>query len=209
MIVSERNDDLTGMDTEEFRRRMRAKASLLEGWAPDARSAIQHSTLNNPAPRKSWPKGFDAIGIAQAGFEQWAAKPHNKKWFRRIDGTPIPNDLPVCIAMAFIETLSPAPDLPAAAMREAGEVKPLKWKKSWNGKDWSTHSIVGRYDVGVIGAGYSAILRTVMADGQTEDVVIARGLGFDQAKASVEADLVQRIRSALAPAPPSKEGEGL
>lgn len=46
------------------------------------------------------------IAIAQAGFEEWAAKPHNAKWFRKIDGTPIPNDLPVCIAQAFSEALT-------------------------------------------------------------------------------------------------------
>jgi hypothetical protein len=51
------------------------------------------------------------IAIAQSGFDAWAAKPHNAKWFRRIDGTPIPNDLVVCIAQAFSEAraLSAAP----------------------------------------------------------------------------------------------------
>ncbi|CAN7302559.1 hypothetical protein LJR231_001544 [Phyllobacterium sp. LjRoot231] len=43
----------------------------------------------------------DPISIAQQGYTTWAAKPHNAKWVRKIDGTPIPNDLVVCIAMAF------------------------------------------------------------------------------------------------------------
>src|SRR4051812_8843136 len=43
----------------------------------------------------SWGKCLD---LAQRGFDRWAAKPHNKKWVRRIDGTPIGNDLLVCIA---------------------------------------------------------------------------------------------------------------
>jgi len=31
------------------------------------------------------------------GYREWAGKPHNEKWVRKIDGTPIPNDLVVCI----------------------------------------------------------------------------------------------------------------
>jgi hypothetical protein len=33
----------------------------------------------------------------QSGYDNWAAKPHNAKWVRKIDGTPIPNDIPVSI----------------------------------------------------------------------------------------------------------------
>ena len=40
----------------------------------------------------------NALKIVTDGFENWKSKPHNAKWFRRIDGTPIPNDLCVCIA---------------------------------------------------------------------------------------------------------------
>lgn len=39
-----------------------------------------------------------AMAIVEEGFEAWAAKEHNRKWLRRIDGTPIRNDLSVCIA---------------------------------------------------------------------------------------------------------------
>jgi hypothetical protein len=45
------------------------------------------------------------IEIAQRGFENWKAKPHNARWFRKIDGTPIPNDLTICIGEAFAEPL--------------------------------------------------------------------------------------------------------
>ncbi len=31
------------------------------------------------------------------GYREWARKPHNEKWVRKIDGTPIPNDVVVCI----------------------------------------------------------------------------------------------------------------
>lgn len=43
-----------------------------------------------------------ALTIAQSGLETWKAKPHNARWWRRIDGTPIPNDLLVNIAEAFV-----------------------------------------------------------------------------------------------------------
>ena len=48
----------------------------------------------------------ECIRIAKRGFDVWAAKDHNRRWFRKIDGTPIPNDLPVNIAEAFADALS-------------------------------------------------------------------------------------------------------
>jgi hypothetical protein len=39
-----------------------------------------------------------ALALCEQGLEKWKAKPHNAKWWRRIDGTPIPNDLLVNIA---------------------------------------------------------------------------------------------------------------
>jgi hypothetical protein len=44
--------------------------------------------------------------IAGAGFLQWAGKSHNAKWARKIDGTPIPNDLPMVIAEQFADAIS-------------------------------------------------------------------------------------------------------
>jgi hypothetical protein len=43
----------------------------------------------------------DAMNIAERGFNAWAAKEHNRKWVRLIDGTPIRNDLMVNIAEAM------------------------------------------------------------------------------------------------------------
>lgn len=57
------------------------------------------------------------ITIAQRGFDVWKDKEHNAKWFRKIDGTPIPNDLVVCIAMEFVEALKEAQE-PAASFNE-------------------------------------------------------------------------------------------
>lgn len=47
-----------------------------------------------------------AIATATFGYIRWAEKPHNAKWVRMIDGTPIPNDLPVCIANEFAATIA-------------------------------------------------------------------------------------------------------
>ena len=44
----------------------------------------------------------EALDIAKHGLDIWKGKEHNAKWWRRIDGTPIPNDLIVCIAEEFM-----------------------------------------------------------------------------------------------------------
>jgi len=44
---------------------------------------------------------MEAMSLAERGLEIWKAKEHNAKWWRRIDGTPIPNDLLVNIAEEF------------------------------------------------------------------------------------------------------------
>lgn len=43
----------------------------------------------------------DYLQRVQVGIDAWKNKPHNAKWWKRIDGTPIPNDLAVCIAEAL------------------------------------------------------------------------------------------------------------
>lgn len=44
-----------------------------------------------------------AWDLCNLGFNNWKNKEHNKKWFKLIDGTPIPNDLLVNIALALVE----------------------------------------------------------------------------------------------------------
>src|SRR5258708_15624819 len=51
-----------------------------------------------------------AMDLARKGFIVWSAKSHNAKWVRKIEGTPIANDLIVCIAEAFAK--DEAPPLP-------------------------------------------------------------------------------------------------
>lgn len=55
----------------------------------------------------------EAIQLAKAGYDAWAAKPHNKRWAPRLAGTPVPNDLTVCIAQAFYEALGSKQDAAA------------------------------------------------------------------------------------------------
>lgn len=45
---------------------------------------------------------IEAMNIVEAGFKSWRDKEHNAKWWRKIDGTPIPNDLAVNIAEAIV-----------------------------------------------------------------------------------------------------------
>jgi hypothetical protein len=44
----------------------------------------------------------------QRGYDDWAAQPHNKKWVRKIDGTPIANDIVVRIFTALSASPSDA-----------------------------------------------------------------------------------------------------
>jgi hypothetical protein len=54
---------------------------------------------------EAWNVMGSCFSIAQRGFDTWKNKPHNAKWWRMIDGTPIPNDVVVNIAEAFLEAL--------------------------------------------------------------------------------------------------------
>lgn len=49
----------------------------------------------------------EALTLVKEGYDTWATKPHNKTWVRRLDGTPIPNDLCVCIAEELVRSLAP------------------------------------------------------------------------------------------------------
>ena len=46
------------------------------------------------------------LSLAKAGPDEWSAKPHNKKWRKRIDGTPIPNDLLVSVVKEISRSLA-------------------------------------------------------------------------------------------------------
>ncbi len=44
----------------------------------------------------------------RAGIEVWAGKPHNRKWLKKIEGTPILNDLTVNITAALTDAEAPS-----------------------------------------------------------------------------------------------------
>lgn len=64
------------------------------------------------------------LDFCKDGLEEWAKMPHNRKWWKRIDGTPIPNDLMICVAKSVEDGLNPhhciARDT-LAHIREMGE----------------------------------------------------------------------------------------
>lgn len=43
---------------------------------------------------------------ARLALERWRNKPHNAKWWKKIEGTPIPNDLIVCISEDIAKALA-------------------------------------------------------------------------------------------------------
>lgn len=85
---------------------------------------------SRPAPvdreAVAWPES--PIAIAQRGFEKWRAKEHNKKWFRKIDGTPIPNDVVVCIAQEFADTVGE----PVATEADIAAIIEEQMLDAWN-----------------------------------------------------------------------------
>ena len=59
----------------------------------------------------------------QRGYDAWAAKPHNAKWVRKIDGTPIPNDIVVNIfnTLRDLET-APAPPTQMGVVEKCAKI---------------------------------------------------------------------------------------
>jgi len=70
-----------------------------------ARAAIAAMSIDETVQFARRQIGFiDALQMVECGFDDWKSKPHNAKWFKLIDGTPIPNDLTVSIAKAIAKT---------------------------------------------------------------------------------------------------------
>lgn len=84
----------------------------------------------------------------------------------------------------------------AAPSAAEAVVKPLEWEEQMFGSDWFANTVVGTYGVGVVHDAHIATLRFIN-DGQWDDVVFARGLELEEAKAAAQADYEARIRSAL------------
>lgn len=74
----------------------------------------------------------------QRGYDAWAAKPHNAKWVRKIDGTPIQNDIVVSIfdALKAIAPQAPVSAVPVAWVipgqdnaRSDGALDAMAWRE--------------------------------------------------------------------------------
>lgn len=87
-----------------------AKLAAISGAAAQALGLVRGPSYAAPAAgdARDALSLFECMTIARRGFEHWAAKPHNRRWFKKIDGTPISNDLPVCIADEFKEAIDAA-----------------------------------------------------------------------------------------------------
>ncbi len=75
-----------------------AALSEARGKVGEAEAAM-HAALQRVGYLTRSRLGFvEALDACKRGLELWRQYPHNAKWWERIDGTPIPNDLLVCIA---------------------------------------------------------------------------------------------------------------
>lgn len=99
--------------------------------------------LRAPAATPPPPVSFmEAMNIVERGFDTWKDKPHNARWYSRIDGTPIPNDLKVNIAEAICySSLTSAPASPCFDITEQTQ-ETLKALSDWCEK--------ARYELGGI-----------------------------------------------------------
>lgn len=112
--------DLLALQPEVFDRGVKAVSeTMAEQLMQDyARAAIE-AALQSPAVQgEQQPAGYDFIQaskLCEQGLNTWKEKPHNKRWWKQIDGTPIPNDLLCCVAEAFTaeQPAQPAEQQPA------------------------------------------------------------------------------------------------
>lgn len=69
----------------------------------DDQDEIIDELLRRERTRAKRPIDFvDAMRLIDEAWNEWAEKDHNKKWVKRLEGTPIRNDLSCHIARKFI-----------------------------------------------------------------------------------------------------------
>lgn len=105
-------------------------------------------------PQKLGISFSDAMEIAEDGLRRWREKDHNAKWWRKIDGTPIPNDLLVNIAQSMCEVYvrTPAevvhPDDFAQFLRDVErEQGNCSDEDTWLGYRQTAEAILEKFDV--------------------------------------------------------------
>lgn len=76
------------------------------GWRLSRFVSLMPSWVTEPQSNQQFSRPFDftdAMRLIDEGWNNWAAKEHNRKWSRRVEGTPIRNDLTCSIAHAIID----------------------------------------------------------------------------------------------------------
>ncbi len=82
----------------------RSKFAEAERERDGANLAFQASMQRTAYLEKTKLNFVEALEACKRGLEAWRDEPHNAKWWRRIDGTPIPNDLLSNIAEIIAQT---------------------------------------------------------------------------------------------------------
>ncbi|MDR3464204.1 MAG: hypothetical protein P4L76_18020 [Beijerinckiaceae bacterium] len=82
----------------------RGRVGEAEWERDEANLAFQASMQRTAYLEKTKLNFVEALEACKRGLEAWRDEPHNAKWWRRIDGTPIPNDLLVNIAEIIVQT---------------------------------------------------------------------------------------------------------
>jgi hypothetical protein len=87
------------VDTDKQTFRLEVTCKLLKNAGPVTK---EHPLASVDQTSISALKNFFTVEkIARRGYRTWSEKPHNAKWNKLLDGTPIVNDLIVCIARAI------------------------------------------------------------------------------------------------------------
>ncbi len=89
---------------------------LIAKWDEIIQKMEKHLATEVVAERRMT---MNLLCTVQAGFDRWAAKPHNAKWVRKLDGTPIAND----IVINIFEELKAAADSGEADPDDAFDIE--------------------------------------------------------------------------------------
>jgi hypothetical protein len=113
MLIAALNDE-----KDKVERVLEDKAEI-DAWAD--RAELELAKLEDAR----W--GYAEIAtLAEEGLFIWRSKPHNAKWWSRIDGTPIPNDLVSCIAECIATALAGRAALAPPAESGATELDAMR-----------------------------------------------------------------------------------
>ena len=149
----------------------RGKAAEAERERDEANLAFQASMQRTAYLEKTRLNFVEALEACKRGLETWSSKPHNAKWWRRIDGTPIPNDLLVNIAEIIAQTANADRAERDAALSELAKLRAEAEWRPIESADWFQHIRGGIYTV--VGA---AKLQTAAPIGDMTELTVYRSI---------------------------------